>query len=237
MLEKAVTEAKAFKVLIDHHLHPSPFVDVCFSNPEVSATCLLLYELIYAMGSEEYINKDVAEAIYTGLMTDTGGFSYNSEDPAIYLAISDLLEHNIEKDKISNYINRSFSIDKVRLNAYVLHNNLTFLPHYRTAIITLSMKEKQLFNYQVGDTEGLVNEPLAAKDIEFSIFLHEMTRYTKISLRSKGDFPTNEFASKFFNGGGHLNASGAEVFARVKDVYEMITQAVKLMHPTGEEPK
>lgn len=235
MLEQAILDAKGFKILVDHHLNPADFVDVCFSVPEISATSLLLFELLQALGWEQYIDKHAAEAIYTGLMTDTGGFSYNSEDPAIYTTISTLLEHGIEKDKISNCINRSFSIDKIKLNAYILHNNLTFFPQYRAAIMKLSMKEKQMYNYQVGDTEGLVNEPLAAKDIDLSIFLHEMGRYTKISLRSKGTFPTNEFAAKFFNGGGHINASGAEVFARINDVYKMVVEAIQLMHPKAEE--
>lgn len=234
-LEQPLIASKAFKVMIDHHLHPSDIVDICFSYPQKAATCLLTFELIMALGWEAYMDKGVAECIYTGMMTDTGGFNYNSEDPSLYTALSVLLEHGIEKDAITSLITRSFSIDKVKLNAYLLANNLTFFPKYHTAIITMGKKEKGMFDYQVGDTEGLVNEPLAAKDIRFSIFLHEQAKYTKISLRSKGRFPANEFASKFFNGGGHHNAAGAEVFASLNSVYNMVLEAVKLMHPEGDE--
>lgn len=234
-LEEALCTSHAFKVMIDHHLHPTDMVDICLSYPKKAATCLLTYDLIIEMGWEQYMDKEVAECIYTGMMTDTGGFSYNSEDPALYTALSVLLEHGIEKDAISSRINRSFSIDKVKLNAHLLANNLVFYPEYHTAIIKMGKKDKSMFDYQNGDTEGLVNEPLAAKDIQFSIFLHEQSKYTKISMRSKGDFPVNEFASKFFNGGGHLNAAGAEVYASLNSVYDMVLAAVKVMHPKGDE--
>lgn len=230
-LADTLVSSPAFKVLIDHHLHPAPFVDIAFSFPKISSTSLLLYHLIVALGWEECITQMVAESIFTGMVTDTGNFSYNSEDPDIYTTISQLLEKGIRKDYINDKINRNYSIDRVKLNAYLLNNKLSFLPEYKAAIITISMKEKQEFNYQVGDTEGIVNEPLAAKDIEFSIFLHEMSKYTKISLRSKGDFPVNEFAEKFFNGGGHCNASGAEVYDNLKNTYDLVLAALRVMHP------
>lgn len=235
MLEPAITRSKAPKVLIDHHPHPSDFVDLTFSYPSFSSSCHLLFQMIEALGWNEQIDTEIAEAIYTGMMTDTGGFSYNSEDPTIYTAISTLLQHGIKKDEISARINRSYSIDKLKLNAYLMHQKTTFYPEWHTAIVTLSQKEKRLYNYQVGDVDGIVNEALAAKDIQFSIFIHEMIRYTKVSLRSKGDFPCNEFAKKFFNGGGHRNASGAEVFAPLAEVNKMVLQAVRIMHPTTEE--
>lgn len=230
-LEPNVRESSAFKILIDHHLHPEDFADVTISYPAVSSTCLLLYHLIEALGWLDHLTLEAAECIYTGMMTDTGNFSYNSEDPHIYTTISALLERGVRKDEINDKISRSYSVDKIRLNAYLLDNNLTILPEYKTAIITMSMAEKNKFGYQVGDTEGLVNEPLAAKDIEFSIFLHEMSKYTKISLRSKGDFPVNEFAQKFFNGGGHKNASGAELYDTLSGTLRLVKSAIKLMHP------
>lgn len=234
-LEKALIEAPALKILIDHHLHPHEFADITISYPIASSTCFLLFQLIKQLGWMEMMDKPIAEAIYTGMMTDTGGFSYNSEDPEIYTTLSELLEYGIEKDRIYDRINRSFSIDKIKLTAHLLNNNLTFFPQYRTAVLTVSMKEKQLYNYRVGDTEGLVNEALAAKGIDFSIFLHEMAKYTKVSLRSKGDFSCNEFANKFFNGGGHRNASGAEVYDSLGNVYKMVCEAIKIMHPKEEQ--
>ena len=230
-LMETVESAKGFKVLIDHHLNPAPFTDLCFSYTFMSSTSHLLFTLLDALGWKDKINKTAAECIYTGMMTDTGNFSYNSENPALYTTISFLLECGIEKDKIADNILRSYSIDRIRLTAHIMSNNLTIYPEWKTAIVTVSRAEKSQFNYQVGDTEGVVNEPLNAKDIVFSIFLHEMGKYTKVSLRSKGEFPVNEFASKFFNGGGHKNASGAEVYDNLKNTLALVKSAVKLMHP------
>lgn len=231
MLSDAVLHSTAFKVLIDHHLHPADFTDVTLSYPKVSSTSLLLYHLLGALEWKEYLDLQAGEAIFVGMMTDTGFLTYNSDDPAIYTTISTLLELGIEKDRITEAITRNYTIDKIRLNAHILNNNLTFYPKLKSAIITLSMAEKQRYNYEVGDCEGVVNEPLAAKDIEFSIFLHEMSRYTKVSLRSKGAFPANKFASTFFNGGGHHNAAGAEVFESLKEVEKMVKEAIKIIHP------
>lgn len=234
-LESTLTASPAFKVMIDHHLHPTNMVDLCFSYPTKAATCLLLYELLELLGYDKYIDQYVAECIYTGMSTDTGGFNYNSEDPKLYTTISALLEKGLKKDLISSYITRSYSIDKIKLNAYLLANNLTFYPELHTAIITMNKKEKSRFDYQVGDTEGLVNEPLAAKQIKFSIFISEQSKYTKLSFRSKGDFPVNQFAKKFFNGGGHHNAAGAEVYAPIKEVHKMVIEAIQLIHPSDDE--
>lgn len=227
--------SSAYKVLIDHHLHPAAFADLVFSFPEISSTCLLLYHLIQALGWDHFITRDCAEAIYLGMMTDTGGFSYNSEDPHIYTTLSALIEKGIRKDRLTSEITRSYTVDKVRLNAYAIMQNMKVFDRYHTTIITLSHKEKRTFHYQVGDTEGLVNVPLEAKDIVFSIFIYEVEDYCKISFRSKGSFPTNRFAKDFFNGGGHLNASGAEVHATLTETYDLVLKALEVMHPTQKD--
>lgn len=227
----SVIQSGATKVMIDHHLHPADYTDLTFSYPQISSTSLLLFHLLRELRWDNVITKEIAECIFVGMMTDTGNFSYNSEDPHIYTTISTLLEYGIEKDRITSDITRSYTIDKIRLNAHLLDKNLTFYPALKTAVITVTGREKNDYNYQVGDIEGLVNEPLAAKDIEFSILLHEMSKYTKISLRSKGDFPCNEFAKRFFNGGGHKNASGAEVFDNLKSTLELVKMAIQVMHP------
>lgn len=225
-----------FRVLIDHHPYPDDFADLTFSFPDRSSTCFIVYQLIREMGWLEHLTVEAATAIYTGMMTDTGNFAYNSEDPEIYTVISELLEIGIHKDQIYEAINRSYTIDKLQLNAHLLSDKMTLFPQYKTAIITVSMADKGKYNYQTGDIEGLVNEPLSAREIEFSILIHEMSKYTKISLRSKGDFPVNEFASKFFNGGGHTNAAGAEVFDTLSKTYKLVEMAIRVLHPDDRVP-
>lgn len=235
LLASALIASPANKVLIDHHLYPNNFASLIFSYSEISSTCLLLYHLFAAMGWQKYIHRECAEAIYLGMMTDTGGFSYNSEDPDIYTTLSDLLQRGIRKDTVTAQVMRNYTVDKIRLNAHAVLNNMKVIPNYHTAILTLTHKEKKEFNYKVGDTEGLVNVPLEAKEIVFSIFIYEVEDYCKISLRSKGNFASNVFAQTFFNGGGHLNASGGEVRASIEETYKRVLEALEQMHPTQDD--
>lgn len=230
-LAPTLEQFNGFRLLIDHHPCPDHFADVTLSFPDRSSTCLIVYELIRELGWVDKLSPGVGTAIYTGMMTDTGNFAYNSEDPEIYQVISELIELGVHKDSVYEAINRSFSIDKIQLTAHIMANNLTILPQYKTAIITVSNVDKGKYNYKTGDIEGLVNEPLAAKEIEFSILIHEMYKYTKVSMRSKGDFSVNEFARKFFNGGGHTNAAGAEVYDTLANTYKMVEMAVRVLHP------
>ncbi|MDO5036307.1 MAG: DHH family phosphoesterase [Porphyromonas sp.] len=231
VLLTSLEASSAFKVMIDHHPYPADFTDLSFSYPALSSTCLLTYHLVQALGWDHYIDKGVATCIYVGMMTDTGFLTYNSDDPSIYLTISALLEKGIEKDAVTSEITRNFSFNKIKLNAYLLSNKMEFYPEYKASIITMSMAEKRKYDYQIGDVEGLVNEPLTSKEIELSIFLHEMPRITKVSLRSKGDFSVNKFASQFFNGGGHCNAAGAELYMSLEEAVKLVRQAVEIMHP------
>lgn len=206
-------ESKAKKILIDHHLNPGDFSDVILSRPNASSTAELVFQFICALGDYTDINHQTATCIYTGMMTDTGGFTYNSNHPRIYHIISFLLKHNIDKDAIYRNVYNNYSESRLRLMGYVLHKKMKVYPEMSTALITLSDKELKENNFVKGDTEGFVNLPLQIKGIKFSVFLREDTDegIIKASLRSVGDVPCNLFASAYFNGGGHKNASGGEV--------------------------
>lgn len=206
----AVINSSAVKVLIDHHLNPDDFCDVVVSHPEISSTSELIFRLICRMGFFELINKRCAESIYMGMMTDTGAFTYNSNDPDIYFIISQLLKKGINKDEIYRNVYNNNSEDRVRLNGFAVTERMTVFTQYNTAIISLSMEDLRRYNYKNGDTEGIVNIPLSIKDIIFSIFIREDRDKIKLSFRSVGDFPANRVANEFFNGGGHLNAAGGE---------------------------
>lgn len=230
-LTEAVERFDRFRLLIDHHPQPTDFADLTLSYPDRSSTCLIVYELIRKLGLTDRLSPEAATALYTGMMTDTGNFAYNSEDPELYTVISELIGLGVHKDQVYNAVQRSYTIDKIRLTAHLMANRMTILPQYKTAILTVSCADKGKFNYQTGDIDGLVNEPLAAKDIELSILIHDMGRYSKISFRSKGDFSVNDFARKFFNGGGHTNAAGAEVYDTLHNTYRLVEAAVSVLHP------
>ena len=220
----SVATSPARKILIDHHLYPEDFCRIVISHPEISSTSELVFRLICRMGYFSDISREGAECIYTGMMTDTGGFTYNSNNREIYFIISELLSKGIDKDDIYRKVYNTYSESRLRLMGYVL-SNMKVYREYNSALISLTKEEQGKFDYIKGDSEGFVNIPLSIKNVRFSCFLREDTerRIIKISLRSVGTFPCNKLAAEFFNGGGHLNASGGEftgTMAEAKQVFE-----------------
>lgn len=213
----ALLSSKAAKVMIDHHLFPGDFVDVKISHPEVSSTSMLVFRVLCRLELFPYIDKEAATCIYTGMMTDTGNFSYNSNDPDLYIVISELLRKGIDKDAIYSKVYNSNTPDRLRLNGYAVAQKMKVYDDYNGALITLTRNELNSHHYQKGDTESLVNVPLSVPDILFSFFLREETDYIKVSARSKGEVPVNRICEEYFNGGGHKNAAGGEFYGTMEE--------------------
>ena len=228
----AVASSPARKVLIDHHLNPEQFAGIIISHPNISSTSELVFRLICRLGSFNDITRACAECIYTGMMTDTGGFTYNSNSRDIYFIISELLSKGIDKDAIYRKVYNTYSESRLRLMGHVL-TRMKVYPEHRAALITLTKDEQSRFNYIRGDSEGFVNIPLSIKNVIFSCFLREDTEkpMIKVSLRSVGSFPCNQVASQFFNGGGHLNASGGEFYGNMNDAIARWEQALEQFKP------
>ena len=225
-LEPLVRKSTARKILIDHHLYPENFSDITISHPDISSTAELIFRFICRLGLFEYIDKSCAECIYTGMMTDTGAFTHNSNSPAIYYIISELLQKGINKDAIYSQVYCKFSARKIRMQGYVLYRKMKIYRNYKTSLISLSYEEHQQFKSQKGDTEGFVNIPLAIENIVFSAFIREEKEVVRISLRSRGNFPTNQFAQEIFGGGGHLNASGGEFYGKLEEALRLFEEAL-----------
>jgi phosphoesterase RecJ-like protein len=227
-LKEAVEQFKGKKILIDHHRNPDIMADVIISYPTISSTSELVFRLISRMGFFETINKPCATAIYTGMMTDTGAFTFNSNNPEIYFIISELLTKGIDKDQIYNNIYNTYSTDRLRLMGYTLSEKMEVIPEYKTAIITLTNEELKRYHYQDGDTEGFVNLPLSIKGIVFSVLIKENTNNVKLSLRSRGLFPVNQVAATYFHGGGHINAAGGESYESLNQTVDQLKQVLPL---------
>ncbi len=225
---RPVEAAKCKKLLVDHHLYPGEFCDVIISHPQISSTSELVFRLICRLGYFEDITLEGAQCIYAGMMTDTGGFTYNSNDRQIYFIISELLSKGIDKDEIYRKVFNTYSEGRLRLMGFVLYEKMVVFPQFRSALICLSKAEQSKFHYVKGDTEGFVNIPLQMKGICFSAFLREDTEkpMIKVSLRSVGAFPCNQVAAEFFNGGGHLNASGGEFYGTMDEAIEVFKRAL-----------
>ena len=207
-LADALKQFKGKTVMIDHHPNPVAPCDLCISYPEVSSTCELLFRLLDRAELLDFLDKNAADAIFAGMMTDTGNFSYNASDPETYRIIAQLLEKGIDKDVIHSNVFHTFSEDRWRLIGHSLKDKMVILHDYQTGYISLSKKELDQFNFQPGDTEGLVNYPLMVKGIVFCVLFMEKDDQIKVSLRSKGNFSVNDFARLHFSGGGHNNAAG-----------------------------
>lgn len=226
----AVGRIRCKKLLIDHHLSPEKFADVIISFPECSSTCDLLFRVFTALGEADRINLHCAEDIYAGMCTDTGGFTYNSKDPDIFNIIAELLKKGIDKDLIYRKIFNNYTEDRYRLMGYILYEKLLQFPELHASIFTISRDELKQFNYHKGDMEGVVNMPLCIKGQKLSISLREDTEKPTVwvSVRSYDDFPANELATRFFNGGGHFNAAGGHLDnTTIDEALEIAKQALE----------
>ncbi len=231
----AVLAAEGRKVMIDHHLEPADFCRVVISYPDMSSTSEMVFRFICRMGLYDLIDKKAAECIYTGMMTDTGSFTYNSNKPEIYTIVCELIRKGIDKDLIYRRVNQVYSENRLRLMGYVLYEKMKLYPELHAALITLTQEELNRFAYMVGDTEGFVNLPLQIDGIIFTVFLREDADYVKVSLRSVGNFPSNEFATRYFNGGGHKNASGGEFYGSLADAVNTFEEGLKHFNPVCME--
>jgi phosphoesterase RecJ-like protein len=207
---EVVRNSRAEKVMIDHHLEPEHFEKYAFWNPHSSSTAELIFHFIKHHFGLENISKDCATCLYTGLMTDTGNFQYNNTNSTTHLVAADLLDQGADHVRIHEKIYDVFSTDRSRLFGYCLLHKLEYIPELRTALMYLNAEELKRFNVQTGDTEGLVNLGLGLKGCVLSVLIVDRSKMVKMSFRSKGNFAVNEYAAKYFNGGGHRNASGGQ---------------------------
>lgn len=212
-------------LVIDHHLQPSDFAQFLISCPSASSASELVLRLILESGKAQAINLQAATCLYTGLMTDTGNFSYNSNDPEVYELVAELLRRGVNKDAVYDAVYNVWSEDRLRLMGYCMHRKLQIIgEHKHIALICLSRKEMYRFNVQSGDTEGLVNLPLQMKQVHYSCLMRADKDKIKISFRSQGNRPVNILARDFFNGGGHANAAGGEFYGSLDNAAQLFLQ-------------
>lgn len=229
-MEEALKATPVPKVLIDHHLAPNVDAAVVISHPKASSTCELVFRIAWQMGWFESLDKHFATPIYCGMMTDTGGFTFNSNDPDIFFIISQLLTKHINKDKIYRNVFHNYSEHRLRMVGHVLCNRLVVDAERHSAYYTLTREDMKRFHFIKGDAEGLVNMPLQIKGLKFSISLREDSERDNliwVSLRSVDNFPCNKVAEQFFNGGGHLNAAGGRINGTMEDAVNVVQQALQ----------
>ena len=230
-LEELIMASKAPRILIDHHLDPNlDFCETTISEPTMCATGEVICHLLSQQSELDKISEDEATCLYCAMMCDTGAFSFNSNRPVIYEHISHLLARGIDKDKIYRNVFWTASEGRLRLQGYLLYVNMKVLHERHTTIMTLTNEERRRFKVKNGDTEGIVNIPLTMLGTKLSIFINEDTEHPgimKLSLRSVDDFPCDQMASRFFNGGGHKNASGGKLQCTLEEAIQHVKSAIE----------
>lgn len=224
-MQKAVeANNKAYLINIDHHQDPDGFPHFQLSDTKASSTAELVFEFCEKISGKEWMNLAFAQAVYTGILTDTGSFRFSSTSAKTHKIVAELIALGVQPALIHQSVFDSYSADRLKLLGFALNQRLKLYSKYKTAIISLSEKDLQRFNFQRGDTEGLVNFPLSIKNVVMSILITEKDKKIKMSFRSKGSFKVNEIAAKYFNGGGHLNAAGGLSDYNLKQTVEKLEE-------------
>lgn len=230
-LGEAIGKSKARRVMIDHHLDPDrECCDLVVSVPSFCAACEVLFRLMEDMRWTKELTYDEATCIYSGMMTDTGGFTFASNRPEVFLVVSRLLQTGIDKDKIYRNVYYTGSPDRYRLMGYLLYVKMEVMRDLNASIMSLTNEERRQFKIRQGETDGYVNLPLQIEHMKLSVFLREDTErkgVVRVSLRSVDDFPCNQMSEEFFNGGGHKNASGGTIYGTMDEAIELVHKAIR----------
>jgi len=223
-------KATGKKVLIDHHPFPEPSFHIAISDTDVSSTAELVYEFALELGGQDLINYNAAISLFVGIMTDTGSFSYSCSYPRTFEIAAQLIQKGVKVEDAQRRVYNTFSADRMRLLGYALEKKMRVFSEHNAAYISLTRKELVSFNHKIGDTEGLVNQPLAIQGIVLSALFVENDGYIKVSLRSRGQFPANKLCKEFFNGGGHINAAGGKSFHSLEETEKLFEKALHQYH-------
>lgn len=219
-------ESKVPKVLIDHHLNPAQDFELMFSFPQLSSTCEVVYRLLSEANLLKYVDKQVASLLFVGMMTDTGNLAWSSSYPEVYEVMSRLMEYGIDKPYLYKQAMDTVPLNSLKLHSYALLNKMTVIDD-SIALITLDGADLEKFNYKTGDTERLVNRPLAVKDVYWSTFMREDPDCIKVSMRSEGDFAVDTLCAQYFNGGGHFHAAAGEFKGTMDEAVEVFYKIVE----------
>ncbi len=227
-LGEHVKESDSIKVLIDHHLDPEDFADYEIYDIKASATAELVYQLIIDLDDRSFIDKDIAECLYAGIMTDTGQFKHPNTSKNVHIVTADLMELGADVSKVGRFIYDNNSLERLKFTGYALSRKLKVINKLNTAYFWISVHDLKRFKSKTGDTEGLVNYALSLKGIIFAAVIIERPDCIRLSLRSKGNFAVNAFAREHFNGGGHPNAAGGMSNLSLEDTVKQFEEIVRL---------
>ncbi len=209
------------KIMIDHHLNPSDLAEIVLSKPEISSTAELIFEFINEV-RPEMIDTNTGTPIYLGMMTDTGSFRFPSVTSRTHEVLAKLLASGVVHNHVHEQVFDQVSLSQLKLKSYAINQKLEMIENNQVALISLSLEELNMYSYEKGDTEGLINMALAIKGVKMAVFVKEAEGLLKISFRSKHNVHVNQFAADYFEGGGHKYAAGGASFVDMEKTLEKI---------------
>ena len=226
-LEQVMKESRAVKVLIDHHLFPDEeYFDLLFSEPGKSSTSELLFDILNTTKFKQFINVDIATNIFVGLMTDTGSFAYSCDKPETFETAAALIRYGVKVKETHDLVYNNNSVARLQILGDSIANRLHIFPENHAAYFALSSKDILKYGNAEGLTEGIVNYALSIKGICFAALLTEKDDKIKMSFRSKGTYSVNDFARKYFQGGGHHNAAGGKSFLSLEETSKKLDDLI-----------
>ncbi len=231
-LGEMIRESDSYIVNIDHHQEPEDFADYRLWSTEAAATCELVYELIVKLGDKKLIDKDIAECLYAGIMTDTGGFRHPNTTKNVHLVVAELLDLGANTSQVANLIYDSNSLNRLKFIGFALSHRLVMKPELNTAYFVVGKKDLKKYQSQTGDTEGLVNYALSLEGVHLAALFSEREDGVKISFRSSEHVAVNKFAASYWNGGGHKNAAGGRSHLSMRATIERFEDLVEEFHDT-----
>ncbi len=227
-LQSGIAKFKGFKVLIDHHVQPDIQCDVMYSTHKTSSASELVYNFLYRyLTPKRKFTRPIAEALYVGIITDTGSVTYACDCPSTYNVLRKLIASGINGEAIHRKVYDNYTESRMKLLGLALSQRLTVLPEYGASHMYLTKQDLLDNHFQIGDTEGFVNYGLSIKEVRFTAFFTERENRIRVSFRSKGDVDVNIFARKYFNGGGHHNAAGAFYDGDIESALRYFEESVK----------
>jgi len=215
------------KVVIDHHLFPESFADFILSDTSASSTSELIFDFIHLLDQSKYLVPATADALYVGIVSDTGSFLYNTSSK-VFRITATLLDRGVDDVSIQNKLHNNLEIKQLKIIGHCLNKRLEILEEYSTALVTITKEDYVDFDIQRGDTEGIVNMLMRIQNIKVAVLITEQPTIVKLSMRSKGDFSVQEIATKHFKGGGHKNAAGAASFIGFKPTVRKFKELLPL---------
>jgi phosphoesterase RecJ-like protein len=217
---------------VDHHVSRGTLPDgPRLVDPAAAATAELVFDLATTL--DWPITTDVAQCLYVGLLTDTGGFRFGNTSPRVLRVAADLLENGVHPERVYEQVYATAPVGRIRLTAAVL-DTLVHEPDFGLTWVTVPDGVLERFEVSPDDLDGLVEFARSIQGTRCALLFRKLASgKVKVSFRSVGDVDVAEFAHRF-GGGGHARASGASIEGSLDQVQERVLAAAReLLGPRG----